>query len=61
MPSTNLTLGARIDNAQVVPQKDTNSSGTNDTSPEVPSHEQLEILQIRPEISQLKVIPSLLI
>ncbi len=47
--STNITLGARIDNGEVVPQDDTNSSGTKDTSPEVPPHERLEILQIRPE------------
>ena len=49
MPSTNLTLGARLDNGEVVPQDETNSSGTQDTSPEAKSHEQLEILQKRPE------------
>ncbi len=47
--STNVTLGARLDNGEVVPQDETNSSGTQDTSPEAKSHEQLEILQKRPE------------
>jgi hypothetical protein len=49
MPSTNLTLGARMDNGEAVPQDENYSSGTQDTSPEAKSHEQLENFQMCPE------------